>query len=267
MTTPVFDLNPDDIVVRELLAPYARVQPVTLRRRRPTRGWKRRFALAVVAVGVTGMIAAVAVAGTGWLVGSPAPASVQSDFESYAAQLGEKPVPGRAVLVASSGDFQLYATLNDKGGVCTLVSAPWNRPESHEGGNCSTNTPDATPFWAGINGMDMGNNGSTVVVDGHSTAEGAASVQFESPNGETVNAPVNASGFFIAGMTVPGSMCDWGAWTPTFTVLDSNGQQLSTESISLLPGASKVTSDRGPVCVVQANGPIGSSVGQLNPGG
>jgi hypothetical protein len=263
--TPVVELNPDDFVVRELLAPYARVQPVTLRRR-PTRRWHRRFVLVAVALGLTGVIATVAVAGTGWLVGSPAPASVQSDFDSYATQLGVKPVPGRAVLVASSGDFQLYATLNSQGGVCTLVSTPWNRPGSYEGGNCSSNTPDATPFWAGIGGMDLANNGSTVVVDGHTTAAGAASVQFESPNGETITAPINASGFFIAGMSVPGSMCDWGAWTPSFTVLDSSGQQLSAASVSILPGASKVTSDRGPVCVVQANGPFGSSPGQLNPG-
>jgi hypothetical protein len=67
--TPVIDLNRDDDVVRELLAPFARVQPVTFRRR-PSRERLRRFRpLVAVPVGVIALAAvgAGAAVGTGVL--------------------------------------------------------------------------------------------------------------------------------------------------------------------------------------------------------
>ena len=210
---------PYELLERVLAAPRAQSKP------RRVRGWHARLVLVAIVLSVSAVIASLAIAGTGWLIGSPAPANVQSDFGSYATQLGFNPQPGNAVLVASNGDYQLYATVNEQGGLCTLVSTPWNRPGPNgEGGDCT-----ATP-----------------------------------PDGKTVTAPVGAGGFFIVGMTVPGSMCDWGAWTPGFTVLDGNGQQLSTTTVTVFPGARKVSiPGRGYACVAVAHGPFGRSPGQL----
>jgi hypothetical protein len=250
---------PHELLERVLSTPRA-----TSRRR--LRGWPARFVLVAAVLSVSAVIASLAIAGTGWLIGSPAPANVRSDFGSYARQLGFDPRPGKAVLVASNGDYQLYATANEQGGLCTLVSTPWNRPGPNgEGGDCTANTPDASAFWAGTAGMSAtANNASTLVIDGHTTDAGAASVRFDAPNGETVTAPVGASGFFIVGTTVRGSVCDWGAWTPRFTVLDGNGKQLGATSVTIFPGARKTTiPGRGHACVALTHGPFGRSAGQL----
>jgi hypothetical protein len=253
--TPVLKLNPDDIVVRELLAPFARVQPVTLRRR-PARRLRWRFAFVAVALGVTGVIATVALAGTGWLVGSPAPSDVKADFGSYATQLGFNPQPGQAVLVASSGAYQLYATANSQGGLCTLVVTPWVPASAHEGGECSAAPPNSSSFYASVGGQSAETNGATtVVVYGHTSDAGASSVQFDGPNGAPVTASVGKGGYFIAGTTGPGMMCGRGAWAPTFQVLDATGHQLSATTLTLMPATNWVTVGSGRVCIASAAGP------------
>ncbi|HEY5694166.1 MAG TPA: hypothetical protein VIR14_06625 [Gaiellaceae bacterium] len=204
---------------------------------------RRRLVLATAAFATAAAIAGAAVAAPGWLTGSPAPANVQSDFGSYSSQLGFNPQPGQAVLVASNGDYQLYATVNRQGGICTLVSSPWNRPGANgDGGDCSANTPDSSAFWAGIGGTASApDHATTVALYGHTTEASAASVQFDTPSGDTLSAPVSASGFFIIGTTLPGSLCDWSNWTSRFTVLDGGGQQLSSASVVLFPGATKTS--------------------------
>jgi hypothetical protein len=201
--------------------------------------WQARFALVAVAFGVSAVIATLAIAGTGWLTGSPAPANVKSDFGSYATQLGFDPQPGKAVLVASDGDYELYATANEQGGFCTLVSAPWKRPGPNgEGGDCVANPPDAAAFWAGIGGISSEpNDATTLVIDGHTTDKGAASVEFDAPDGTAVTAPVGSGGFFIVGTApVHGSICDWGNWAPRFTVVDNSGNPLSATRITIFSG-------------------------------
>jgi hypothetical protein len=253
--TPVVELNPDDIVVRQLLTPFARVQPVTLRRR-PSRRLRRRFSFVVVALGLTGVIATVAVAGTGWLVGSPAPPDVKADFGSYATQLGFNPQPGQAVLVASSGAYQLYATANTQRGLCTLVVTPWVPASAHEGGECSAAPADSSAFYASVGGQSAEtNDATTVVVYGHTSDGEASSVQFDGPNGAPVTATVGKGGFFIAGTTGPGMMCGRGAWAPTFHVLDATGHELSATTLTLRPAANWVTVGSGRVCIVSSAGP------------
>jgi hypothetical protein len=253
---------PHELLERVLATPRPESKP------RRTPRWQVRFALVAVVLGLSAVVAGLAIAGTGWLIGSPAPANVKSDFGTYSTQLGFNPQPGKALLVAGNGDYQLYATRNKQGGLCTLVGTPWYTPgSSGEGGDCSANPPDASAFWAGIGGMANAPNATTLVLDGHTTDAGAASVQFDGPNGEPVTAPVAAGGFFIVGTTVSGSICDWAAWTPRFTVLDGNGHQLSATSVTILPGARKfAVRGRGLACAAVAHGPFGTSVGQLPPG-
>lgn len=80
-----------------------------------------------------------------------------------------------------------------------------------------------------------------------------------------MTAPVSQSGFFIADMPLQGTLCDWGTWTPSFTVLDANGKPLSTASETILPGAQWYSVDRGRVCGAIAKGPFGPASGQLQP--
>ena len=207
---------------------------------------RRRFVLTSGVVVLGAVIVGTAIAATGWLVGSPAPPSVKSDFGSYAPQLGFNPQPGKAVLVASSGAYQLYATTNKQGGYCVLVSAPWKRPGPHgEGGDCSSRQQASVAFWAGIGGMAGAPHGGTrVVIDGRTRHRNAANVRFTAPEGKTITASVGRSGFFIVGYTirrpvnstvisgfVPG-IC---RWTSTFTALDATAREIGQKTLTFGP--------------------------------
>ena len=174
------------------------------------------------------IIVGTAIAATGWLVGSPAPKSVKSDFGSYAPQLGFNPQPGKAVLVASKGEYQLYATTNKQGGNCILVSAPWKRPGPNgEGGDCSKSQNSPSPFWAGLGGAAGHRNGTHLVIDGR-TPKPKPPPAVRRPDHNTLKVPVGTSGFFIVGITTHASWCQIANWTPLVTILDSSGKQLAT---------------------------------------
>jgi hypothetical protein len=267
--TDRFALQHDELPVADFADVRRRARRLSASRKSVRWGaWQTKLVLAAVVVVLGAAGTSLAIAGTGWLVGSPAPANVRSDYGSYATQLGFDPRPGKAVLVASDGDYQLYATADKQGGICTLVSAPWRRPGANgEGGDCTANDPDATPFWAGIGGA-AGNDPTTLVLYGHTTDKAAVTVRFDAPNGRSISAPVGAGGFFIVGTTIPGSYCDWGAWTPQFDVLNRDGQRLSTTSVTLIPHPRRVTiPGRGQACIATEIGPYGASSGQLPIGG
>lgn len=195
---------------------------------------RRRFLLGTGALALAAVIVGTAVAATGWLVGSPAPPSVKSDFGSYAPQLGFNPQPGKAVLVASNGDYQLYATTNKQGGYCVLVSAPWKRPGPHgEGGDCSSRQQASAAFWIGIGGMAGAAHGGTrLVIDGRTREAKAASIRFATPD-RLLSVPVGSSGFFIVGVITQASWCQIVRWSPTVVVLDQNGHRLATEKTEI----------------------------------
>lgn len=197
-------------------------------RARARRG--RRLLLLASALALAGVIVGTAIATTGWLIGASAPRSVKSDFGSYAPQLGFNPQPGKAVLVASNGAYQLYATTNKQGGYCVLVSAPWKRPGPHgEGGDCSSHQQASVAFWAGIGGVAGPRNGRTIlVIDGRTRQAKAASIRFVTPDRNTVTVPVGSSGFFIVGITTQASWCQIGRWAPRVAILDKSGHEIST---------------------------------------
>lgn len=201
---------------------------------------RRRLLLTTGVLGLACVIVGTAVAAGGWLIGAPAPRSVKSDFGSYASQLGFNPQPGKAVLVASSGKYQLYATTNKQGGYCILVSAPWKRPGPHgEGGDCSPRSLVRRPFWAGIGGLAGAQNerqGTTLVLDGRTRDARAASVHFTAPNQKPVSARVGSSGFFIVGFSTRASWCQITHWRSRFTVLDAHGHKLSTTTRRVIEG-------------------------------
>jgi hypothetical protein len=180
-----------------------------------------------------GIIVGVAIAASGWLVGSPAPPSVKSDFGSYATQLGFNPRPAKAVRVASDGTYQLFATTNKQGGYCVLVSAPWKRPGPHgEGGDCSSRKQAAVSFWAGLGGVAGHSNGlTTFVIDGRTSERDATTLRFASPDKRNLTVPVGSSGFFIVGFTTRASWCQVGRWNPRVAILDRNGHQLGATTM------------------------------------
>lgn len=219
-------MNIDDALTSyrgELIAAAQRWRKTRARRR-------HRIVLLTSGLAAAGIIVGTAIAATGWLVGSPAPKSVKSDFGSYATQLGFNPRPGKAVLVASNGAYQLYATPNKQGGYCILVSAPWKRPGPHgEGGDCSSRQQTSTSFWAGFGGIaSHPNGGNTLVIDGRTRQANAATLRFTTPDKHTLNVPVGSSGFFIVGTITHASWCQIANWNPQVAILDGNGHQLTT---------------------------------------
>jgi len=204
---------------------------------------RRRFLLGTGALAVAAVIVGTAVAATGWLVGSPAPPSVKSDFGSYAPQLGFNPEPGKAVLVASDGAYKLYATPDKQGGFCTLLSTPWYHPGPHgSGGDCVARKEASVSFWAGPYGAGHAVHGGTrLVVAGRTRNRAAARVRFSYPDGKTADASIGRSGFFIAPITIdhpiftgllPGGIC---RWSSTFVVLDPNGQVVARKTLTFGP--------------------------------
>lgn len=239
-------MNIDDALTAyrgELIASAQRWQKARARRR-------HRIALVTSAFAVAGIIVGTAIAATGWLVGSPAPKSVKSDFGSYAPQLGFNPEPGKAVLVARHGPYKMYVTPDKQGGYCTLVATPQYHPgPSGSGGDCGTRQQAAVSFLAGPvgPGVPMHNGGVRVVVAGRTRNKAAARVQFTTPDGKTATAPIGTSGFFITDITskrqlftglqpqggrLPKPLCHW---TTTFVLLDSSGRQLTSKTLTFGP--------------------------------
>jgi hypothetical protein len=205
---------------------------------------RRRFVLASSVLALGAVIVGTAIAATGWLVGSPAPPSVKSDFGSYAPQLGFNPEPGKAVLVAHDGPYKMYVTPDKQGGYCTLVATPHYHPGPHgSGGDCGTRQQAAVPFLAGPygSGVPMRNGGVRLVVAGRTRNKAAARVRFTTPDGKAATASIGTSGFFITDITskkqlftglVPNSVCHW---TSTFVLLDGKGRQLVQKTLTFGP--------------------------------
>lgn len=233
--------------IDDALTTYRGELVIAAQRWQTTRARRRhRIALLTSALAVAGIIVGTAIAATGWLVGSPAPRSVKSDFGSYAPQLGFNPEPGKAVLVASEGPYKLYATTDKQGGYCTLTSAPWKRPGPHgEGGDCISRTQASVPFLVGMGGVDGARNGGTrLVLIGRIRERNAAHIHFTAPDGKTIIASVGRSGFFIVGFTIPrpthstvisGFVPGICRWSSTFVALDANGRELAQRRLTFGP--------------------------------
>jgi hypothetical protein len=69
---------------------------------------------------------------------------------------------------------------------------------------------------------------TTLIFDGRTTEAKAASLRFTTPDQTTLNVPVGTSGFFIVGMKTHASWCQVTHWNPRITILDRNGNELTT---------------------------------------
>src|SRR6185437_12792596 len=131
----------------ELVAAAKRQADARTRRR-------RRLTLLAGTVILSTVMAAAAVAASTFLPGQPAPPAVVSDFGSYAPGLGFHPNPGDAVEVADDGDVTLYATTNQEGSYCLILSTPWKRPDSlPDGGSCLPASQAGEPLSAFTGGI------------------------------------------------------------------------------------------------------------------
>ena len=199
-------------------------------------GPRRRVVALALAVALGLLVMGTAVAKTtDWLTGTPAPKAVVSDFGTYAPQLGFNPEPGRAVRVAVDGDTILYATTNKQGSYCLIASAPWKRPSKlPDGGTCIAPAQASAPLIAGLVGAKSGTDEQqTYVIAGRTTDPEARTIRFSDPSGATVTRPIGSSGFFIATIRSETSACANGDWRPTFSVIGADGQQRSTDAITL----------------------------------
>jgi hypothetical protein len=208
-------------------------QATTRRRKR------KRLKIAAATVAISALTAGAAVAASTLLSGQPAPPDVVSDFGSYAPGLGFHPNPGQAVEVASDGDATLYATTNQEGSYCLILSTPWKRPGTlPDGGSCLPSAQADLPLTAFTAGArtDQSTNETTFVVDGRASDPNTATISFASPTGSTITRPVGSDGFFVAEVTVAGSACNVGTWTPTVQALDGNGNNLASATETLWRG-------------------------------
>lgn len=213
---------PRALLERVLASPRAEKRPRLPR-------WRAKVAVTVVVLALSGAIAALAIAGTGWLTGEPAPPEVVTNFHDYTPQLGFHPDPGKAVLVAQQGQVELYATTDREGTYCLDLVAPWKPATVGDGGTC-------VPKWIASGHFVAGNLSSartTLVVAGRIADPRARSVQFTGPDGTPVTVPVGSSGFFLAAVKTSGPCA--GNWSSTFTALDAGGDSLAqTRKISLI---------------------------------
>jgi hypothetical protein len=185
---------------------------------------RRRLLVACVAMTLASiMVTAASLAARGWLTGSPAPKTVVSDFRSYPIQLGLHPEPGKAVLVARSGPYRMYATPDREGGYCVVTSRPWVRPASlPDGGGCLTRSEAAVPFTFTSQGSrDLPHHGFLEVVGGRVRDRRVSEVQFTDPEHRLVTLPIQHSGFFIGPLTITHFICRLTGYHLTARALDA----------------------------------------------
>ena len=235
------DLPPGRLALRKvhLLAEIA----ADARTGRPSRvrlaSRRARLLAATAAVAVLALAAGLAVAGTGWLLGAPAPESVVENFGSYRPELCFHPDSNRALLVARDGDVTLYATTNAEGTYCFTAGAPW-KPVTRvaDGGTCVPPELASAPFVAGIAGAAPGaDGGQTFVVWGRVDLPAARTIRFTAPDGRPLSREVGHDGFFVARVETPGSACPGGDWRPTFTAVGAGTDELGRASITLARGS------------------------------
>ena len=186
---------------------------------------RRGVLVACVAVTLASItVTAVSLAAAGWLAGSPAPKTVVSDFRSYPIQLGLHPEPGKAVLVARSGPYRMYATPDREGGYCVVTSKPWARPAVlPDGGGCLTRSEAAVPFtFTFPGGKDLPHHGILEVVGGRVRDRRVREVQFTDPAHRLVTLPIQHSGFFIGSFTVTPFICRLAGYHLTARALDAH---------------------------------------------
>jgi hypothetical protein len=222
-----------------------------------------RFALAVAAVAAAVVAAAPAFGLGGKLVrifesGEPAPAPVERSF----AGLDADAPPGLATGVAASrthkivlpGNVALWIAPTSRGGFCLFV----------EGGGGQCDTARALKFWPTFSiGGDFSHRGvienGSVLIDGSTTLNDAASVEVQFEDGSSVtipvvwvSAPIDA-GFF--GYEVPAAHLRVGA-RPTLLILrDADGNELRRDSSAFeVPAFRQGPSTGLAPCIVRGGG-------------
>ena len=194
---------------------------------------RRRLVLVAAVLALGAAAAGLAIAGSGWLTGGPAPPAVVTNFQAYTPQLGFHPDPGSAVLVAQDGQIKLYATTNREGTYCLVVNEPWKPATTLDGGTCVPEAIASGRFIAGFVGAGPLTEGQlTLVVGGRIADTNARAVRFTDPDGKVIERPVGPSGFFIAAVSAQ-TPCADGDWSSTFTALDGNAKALAQMTIPL----------------------------------
>jgi hypothetical protein len=215
--------------------------PISARRRR-----RKQFGFVAAALALGAVFGGLAVAGTGWLTGEPAPSTVVANFEAYTPELGFHPNPGGAVLVAQDGDISLYATSNQERTYCLILDEPWKPRTTLDGGTCVPAAIASGHLVAGIlgGGPNRPDGHTTLVVGGRVDDPAASTVRFTSPTGEAVERPVGSSGFFLAGIDLQLPPCPSAGWTSTFTAVGDNGREIARTTVPLVQSHAN-----GSVCV------------------
>jgi hypothetical protein len=192
--THVIDLDRDDDVVRELLAPLARVQPVTLRRQ-PNRLRPRRFR-PVLAVAV----AVIALAGVG--AGAAAATGVLPWWNSERA-ISSFTVAGSTVRLSVPGPesttFEVVTNTTTVGGErenCTAIAVKYAQGRSQQG-LTGCGAPGAIAAKAGSFDWQAPSGVTYAVIAGPTPVSTAVKVALLDRNGDTATTEPVGDGYYL----------------------------------------------------------------------
>jgi hypothetical protein len=207
--TPAIDFDCDEIVVRDLLEPLARVQPVKLQRRpnrQPARRFRPAFAIAAGAAALM-LVAAGVAAATGVLPGwQNHQAIIQSPFMTAtnpAALPGSivnfsAPLPESATFEIVTNDTETVGTLHEHCTAIVALDAQGRSLTDFPGlRGCGTHPRTESSEAAGIQWQSR--SGATyAVIYGAGAAPSAAKVALVAGDGETVaTAPVKGGHYLV----------------------------------------------------------------------
>jgi hypothetical protein len=196
---------------------------------------RRLRTLAGVAVIVTTLlVTASTLAATGvlraWVGGKPAPAEVKRDFAGIRPELGYTPDAKATAEVAREGEIGLYATPTRQGGYCLVADQPSLGYAGDGRGYCLRPEQAKRPFVAGLVGgaRDDESGQKMEAVAGRILLDRAATVRLTGPQGDEVERPIGAGGFFVALVIAADiqTCVDGAPWISTLVAIDDEGREL-----------------------------------------
>jgi hypothetical protein len=203
--TPVIDLDRDDDVVRELLAPLTRVQPVTFRRH-TTRHRARRFrpvlagAVAVLALAGVGAGVAAASGRLPWWHTEQAVMSLR-----FVTSADPATVPGTRVSLSVPGPesttFEVVTNNTERVGTvkehCTAIVVKDTRGRSQGGWLTSCGAASAIIAKAGSFDWQAPSRATYTVISGPTPVSTAAKVSLLASDGSTATTEPVRGGYYL----------------------------------------------------------------------
>ena len=193
---------------------------------------RRRSRTLAVALAALLTLSGLALAATTF-VGSPAPASVQSDIAAVDAGMPDSlrlnPDVRNARSVATTGASTLWLADLADGGRCVELTTTYY--PSLRAPGCTTGTAlDVTPITATLPNDDRVGPASPVVIAGHVQPASAASLSLELSDGRTIPVPFGAQHFYVIDLT-GGAAADVRSSGVSLVAADAAGTEVARTTV------------------------------------